>query len=211
MRAEHLLFFDTEFTSLGESGPPELLSAALCDIDGRPVFYMETDDYDPFKLSDFTRSQVVPLLRLGNAPRGSYIELCDQFFAAISSFGHPCALAIDSQWDWLWAQLMARKLSVADRALMIDDPRGFPLWPSNLCPEWIGLPWDALSEPAASAAEKTLQSFWASKPAHHALHDAQAHALATRAALSAKGFDYSATQVARLFGSSPSLLEWSSS
>lgn len=177
-----VLHFDTEFTSLGDPWPVHLISVGLCDDAGLSLFYAESSDFDPSLCSDFTRSQVLPLLERGGKTL-DYPQLCSGFFSAISKIGVPCALAADSEWDWLWAQMMARGEIEARGKLFLDDPSTLPLWPSNLSPRFARLAFEALPGADKSASWTASRHWFSDKFPHHALSDAVGNALAARAAI----------------------------
>jgi hypothetical protein len=139
-----LLYLDTEFTSLGEPWPVQLISAALCDSQGREVFYGETDDYDPALASSFTQERVIPLLERGSKAM-PYLELSRRFFSSIENCGAPCSLVADSDWDWLWVQMMALSEREARGPSMLDDPSTLTAWPANLAPRMLRIDYGRLS------------------------------------------------------------------
>lgn len=178
-----IIFIDTEFTSLGDPWPVELISVGLSDSRGQPLFYAESDDFDPGLMADFTRAHVAPLLQRG-ALAMPYADLCAAFFEAIRALGEPCALASDSHWDWMWTQMMAQGQRLASPALVCDDPAIFPLWPANLSPKRVALNFEDLPMVESAAALVASGDFFAARHPHHALSDAVANALMCRAAVS---------------------------
>lgn len=205
----HLIFIDTEFTSLGDPSPVELISVGLCDSHGRPLFYAESDDFDPRLMSGFTREHVAPLLQRGKFAM-SYPDLCSGFLQAIRDFGEPCALASDSPWDWMWAQMMALGLRQASHAQVSDNPSTFPAWPSNLSPGRARLNFEGLPMVESAAALVASGEFFSKHHPHHALSDAIANSLMCRAAISeTPGLnpdDPSAT--CKMFGQNFASLAW---
>lgn len=177
-----ILHLDTEFTSLGEPWPVELISAGLCDSEGEPLFYAESDSFDPALASEFTRERVLPLLERGESSMGME-ELRRGFFAAIAAIGEPCALAADSPWDWLWVCMLAAGRPRADGALAELDPSANPLWPRNLCPLLAPLDFDGLPHPNRMAGLAASGRHFASRYPHHALEDAIGNALRAKAAI----------------------------
>lgn len=182
LRPSHLLFLDTEFTSLGDPWPVHIMSVGLCDAAGEPVFYAELDDFDPSLMSDFTRSRVAPLLQRGSASM-PFAEVASKFFAAIADFGHPCALAADSAWDWMWAQAMASGRQTASFGGLLEDPSVLPAWPANLSPALALLAFDDLPMVERAACSLARSEHFALRSPHHAMVDAIANAAACRAAI----------------------------
>lgn len=179
-----LIFLDTEFTSLGEPWPVELISAGLAGSAGEPLFYAENDDFDFELTHDFTRARVIPLLERGEKAM-PYGALCENFFAAIAALGAPCVLAADSDWDWLWVQMMARRIPRAEGSAMADDPSGFELWPANLSPRMAKINFSALGRADKFASWGASRAHFKDKFPHHALVDAVGNALCAKAAIEA--------------------------
>lgn len=181
---QRLLFLDTEFTSLGEPWPVELISVGLSDCHGQRVFYAENDEFNIELTSDFTRQYVLPLLEGGDR-RMPYQDLCFNFFLAIEQYGFTCALAADSTWDWLWVQMMVQNHREAVGPMQIDDPSQFPTWPSNLSPAQAHISFASLSRIDKLASLAASASHFKTKFPHHALIDAQGNALCSKAAIEA--------------------------
>ena len=179
-----LLFLDTEFTSLGDPWPVQLISVGLSDAQGHPLFYAEAADFDPSLAHDFTRRHVIPLLERG-AKSLPYAQLCEAFFGAILAQGAPCALAADSDWDWLWIQMMASRTQDASGPLMLDDPSTLPLWPANLSPRMAKISFPALSPIEKMACREALSAHFKTRHPHHALIDAVGNAKGCKAAIEA--------------------------
>jgi hypothetical protein len=179
-----LLFLDTEFTSLGEPWPVQLISAGLADSQGRPIFYAECDDFDPCLAHEFTQSKVIPLLERG-AKAMPYEALCESFFKAISDMAVPCAIAADSDWDWLWVQMMAMRQQNADGPSLLDNPSGLPLWPTNLSPSMAKINFHDLSRIDKLASWEASSLHFRDKYPHHALVDAIGNAKCCKAAIEA--------------------------
>lgn len=177
-----LIYLDTEFTSLGEPWPVQLISAGLARADGTPLFYAEVDDFDLNLTHDFTRDRVIPLLERGDKAM-SYDCLRHGFFEAIASVGEPCALAADSDWDWLWTQMMAQGLVDANGPALLDDPSSLPLWPANLSPRMARVHFSVLSKPDKIASWAASREHFKHKLPHHALVDAVGNALCAKAAI----------------------------
>lgn len=177
-----ILYLDTEFTSLGEPWPVQLISAAICDGHGREIFYAESDDYDPSLASSFTQERVIPLLERGDKAM-PYDELSQRFFKAIENYGEPCALAADSDWDWLWVQMMALSEREARGPAMLDDPSLLPRWPDNLSPSMLRIDYGRLSRIDKLASWEASALHFKTKFPHHALVDAQGNAACARAAI----------------------------
>lgn len=204
-----ILHFDTEFTSLGEPWPVHLVSVGLCDDAGRRLFYAESSDFDPALCSEFTRERVIPLLERGDKSL-DYPQLCDGFFSAISALGEPCALAADSEWDWLWAQMMAQGEIAARGKLFVDDPSVLPAWPANLSPRFARLAFEGLPRADKAASWAASSRWFADKFPHHALADAAGNALRARAAIESNpGRDASRpADLAATFSLPPSAWDW---
>ena len=197
-----IVFFDTEFSSLGEISPVQLISVALCDLQGRELFYGEFDDFDPGLCSDFVMERVAPLLWRG--PRAMEAPALGEGFSnAIAALGRPCVLACDSSWDWLFAQALAQGVCVAP-SFPRQDPRPLPGWPANLLPRRMHLNFDALPEAPRLAAEIVESHVLARSVEHHALTDVQLHAAKARAAIEAAGLELAQPRaIFDLFGVDP--------
>lgn len=206
---KRVLHLDTEFTSLGDPWPVHLVSVGLCDDAGASLFYAESSDFDPSLCSDFTRTQVLPLLERGDK-MSDYPQLCADFFSAISKIGVPCALAADSEWDWLWVQMMARGEIEARSNFLLDDPSTLSLWPCNLSPRFARLAFESLAPADRSASWIVANSWGDAKFPHHALSDAVGNALRARAAIESQpGRDASSpADLAATFSLPVSVWDW---
>lgn len=204
-----ILFLDTEFTSLGDPWPSQLVSAGLADCEGRPLFYAEADDFDPRLVHEFTRRHVIPLLE--RQPKAvPYAKLCEAFFGAIHALGEPCALAADSHWDWLWVQMMASRTQDAHSPALLDDPSGLPLWPANLSPRMAKINFWSLPAPQLLASSQAASEHFKNKHAHHALVDAVGNAKRCKAAIeSSSGLNCSdPASFCKVFNLPPESLSW---
>lgn len=176
-----LIFVDTEFTSLGENGAPEIISIGAVDFASDSSFYLESADFNPELMSDFTRQSVAPLLQRG-ALAVDFPELCERFFSWISQRPGDVLLAMDSPWDWAWIRSIAQFCPRMDQPL-IDQPADSPLWPQNLRSEWLHLAWAGLGKQRSKAAWKARDAYFAKHAHHHALSDAIGVKLFFKAAL----------------------------
>lgn len=165
-----LVFVDTEFTSLGESGPSELISVGAVDFATGERFYLESADFDPQAMSAFTRDHVAPLLQRGELSV-DFPVLTQRFFSFIDALPGPVMLAMDSAWDWAWMRAMAQGLSRMDQPLL-DSPQEAPLWPERLRQDWLNCCWQGLSKERSRASRKERGQYFALHANHHALNDA---------------------------------------
>lgn len=176
-----LVFVDTEFTSLGETGPPELISIGAVDYATEASFYLESADFNPELMSPFTRERVAPLLQRGELSVDFPI-LCERFFEFLSERPGQVVLAMDSPWDWAWVRSMAQLADRMDQPLA-DDPAQNALWPQNLRQDWLNCAWSGLGKQRSKAAWKARSAYFASHVNHHALSDAVGVRLFFKAAL----------------------------
>ncbi len=143
-----ILFLDTEFTDFNE---PDLISLGLVSECGRHEFYVERNDFDLARCSDFVQSTVLP--KLGQGPSGvDRANLATALSAWLDNVH-----SFDSQGPVL---------------VLYDFDTDFELFCQALLgqiPGWIE---------GANVAEEVNSITWArvglmeSPDAHHALHDA---------------------------------------
>lgn len=151
-----ILFLDTEFTGLGQRNP-RLISLGLVSEDGRHTFYAElpSDTYLP-ECAPWVRENILPLL-----DGGDHIlqpdELRQRLVEWIGALGVVRIVTDAPDYDFalLKAALGTLPENVDSKAIWFD------------------------SYTLGSAHQELLESyregyFRSRKPAHHALHDAQA-------------------------------------
>jgi len=146
------LFVDTEFTDMLDC---ELLSIGIVSEDGRE-FYMERNDVDLGRCSDFSRVAVVPQLGQVGARAGSETEVAAALMAWLEQFRQaaPVVISVDHPVDW---ELVSYLVRDAD---------------SLLVPSWIK---GQSIGPAIVPAD--IEVYWKlhGRMSHHALHDARAN------------------------------------
>jgi hypothetical protein len=203
MIASRLVYFDTEFSTLASRQRPELLSLGAVLDAGAPSFYREAEEFDFERLSDFTRKEVLPLMRRGEA-RASIAQIAEGFRDFCEAVGEGVALACDSGWDWSYALALfsgSQELLGSPPA----RPERLPYWPRNLAVEPFLIRWGQLPERVGDVSRQTREDYFATRHAHHALVDAEGIRLSAQAAWAAAGTESWADR-ARLFGVDPEAL-----
>lgn len=147
-----LLFLDTEYTGLGQTGP-KLISLALVTEDGQREFYVElADTWQRADCTEFVSREVLPLLD-GSARSlvQARVELRDWFAVAPRHMQAACDSATD------FSFLLA----------LLGEPR-----PDNLDARYFDL------RPLIDTTvyDRTVAAFYETDPRlHHALADARAY------------------------------------
>lgn len=162
-----LIFFDTEFTGLGQPNP-KLISLALVPADGGSPFYAEIADGDGWVRNDcnsFVLREVLPILK-----GGKYIvlstELRNLLLAWFTSMPRSVQVACDSVIDFRFL-----------KGILDTD------WPNKLEKQYF----DLSTLITNSIYDQTVNSYYTQdRPPHNALVDAQAYRLGWLAWMDAK-------------------------
>lgn len=153
---EELVFFDTEFTGLGQSDPG-LISIGLVTETGRHAFYAELPPESYVgHVSPWVQENVIPLLEGGNCVK-TIVELRQCLTDWLGDLG-PVRLVTDApSYDFALLQT-------------ILNP-----WPENVATRPIWFDTYALGSEHQDLLETQFNAFFsAGKPQHHALCDAKA-------------------------------------
>ncbi|WP_439670879.1 3'-5' exoribonuclease Rv2179c-like domain-containing protein [Cupriavidus necator] len=147
-----IVFMDTEFTAFGDDR--ELISIGMVSEAGQQ-FYLEVDDFDRTKCTEFVRSAVLPLLGQVSDSVVTKVELGKRLRAWIAELALPLTIACDFQYDWDFF------LSSLDYKL-----------PANVTGrlDLAGAAQSAVFTLAAAGYHANSLA----RPWHHALHDAMA-------------------------------------
>lgn len=162
-----LIFFDTEFTGLGQPNP-KLISLALVPADGSNPFYAEIAEGDGWVCNDcnsFVLREVLPILN-----GGKYIvpsnELCDHLLAWFTGMPRYVQVACDSVIDFRFL----KEILDAD-------------WPNKLEKKYF----DLSTLITNNIYDQAVKRYYAQdRPPHNALTDAQAYRLGWLAWMDAK-------------------------
>lgn len=115
-------FIDTEFIESGPHHPIDLLSIGIVAEDGRKL-YLENDEADREKASDWVKENVIPKLT-GPAVSLSTIRDMVLDFCDPDDFGKPEFWGYYADYDWVvFCQIFGR---------MVDLPKGFPMFCNDL-------------------------------------------------------------------------------
>jgi len=146
------LFLDTEFTDMLDC---ELLSIGIASDDERE-FYMERNDVDLARCSDFTKAAVLPQLGADPAAVGTEKEMGLRLKSWLRQFrpAAPVLVSVDHPIDWELFTYLVRD----------EDTLTVPSWLSgqSIC---------------AAIDARDVEIYWEThgRRAHHALHDARAN------------------------------------
>lgn len=149
-----LIFFDTEFTGLGQRWP-RLISIGLVPADGHNAFYAElpTDCYLD-KCAPWVRENVLPLLDGGDRIMQPD-QLRERLLSWFATLPRSVQVACDSETDFQFL-----------KAILADT------WPANLEKRFFDLRPLVDTTVYDQAAQRHYST---GKPPHHALADAEAH------------------------------------
>lgn len=149
-----LIFFDTEYTGLGQRWP-RLISLGLVPADGRVSFYAELPpaSYSE-KCAPWVRENVLPLLEGGDHIMQPD-ELRDQLLAWFASQPRSIQIACDSETDFNFLKTILAEC-----------------WPENLGKNYF----DLRGMVDTTIYDQAAQHHYSEgNPPHHALADAEAH------------------------------------
>lgn len=154
------VFFDTEFSSLGDKlNTPCLISIGCVTQDGREFYAELADTYHPFNCSDFVVENVLPLLSGGEC-RMVEAELAVRLRDWIDGLTDKQVIFRSDApgYDWPWVEQLFTF---------------YGCWPKNLQQKVGAISFD--NDNQQNSFESALADYWSEHSArqHHALVDAR--------------------------------------